>query len=420
MFFSSLNEIDVFSCTDMEQAWGKAKRNVVYTGEILSTLDCLRKPKKIKDDSPLDHNTIEMISNILIRGFPHSAYALHKKGRQEIMEEEWLDCEEEEIVGDVGSLNNEQREWEEEWLNEEFEELEELEELNEYELDERFSTLMNNFEDNFQPQPSEVVPDNFFHKQVVIKEILNNNIKNTNTNKNIEEKQQRFYNKNILINSDKAVEMCLNTCDQSSNVEWFEFRKNRITASRCYELYTYKMNENRNKKLNWELKIKKFLNPSNLNHVKSIAYGRLEEKNALKAYELETSNTVTNIGFLVHPNASYLGCSPDGLIPNKKLLLEIKCPISGKDLEYAEFLSQLKYLKLDKFGNYELKKLQYYAQIQLSLFILNYDSCDFVVYCKKDDKCFILNIKYDVTFTRNLTEKLEAVYFDNILPQLCN
>lgn len=58
----------------------------------------------------------------------------------------------------------------------------------------------------------------------------------------------------------------------------------------------------------------------------------------------------------VHPNASWLGCSPDGYIESSKTLIEIKCPVLGETECLEDFVHTIKYIRKNNNHIYELKK----------------------------------------------------------------
>lgn len=130
--------------------------------------------------------------------------------------------------------------------------------------------------------------------------------------------------------------------DQSGS-EWQEERRKRITASNAYNLFTYAMNKNPD----WQKKIGKLIIPNKYT-IENLEYGKRTEAEARKWYESVILQKVTILGLIVHPNASFLGCSPDGCIFREEKLIEIK----------------------------------YYGQVQLNLFLLNLQKCDFVIYSK--------------------------------------
>lgn len=229
----------------------------------------------------------------------------------------------------------------------------------------------------------------------------------------IDPDQQNFYSSQVVCDTRRSVMICLETVTQSSNEKWKFERRKRITASQCYGLFTYAKNKNPD----WGKKINSYINPKQIN-LKNFEFGKRNEVLAALAYSKQTGNIVTDVGFFVHPNESWCGCSPDGIVFSKKLLIEIKCPVIGQDKSFDEFATNLPYLVLID-GDYTLKrKHTYFAQIQFSLFILGLDSCDFVVYCQSDDKCLIINIRADHEFINQLKCTLKHIYFTYMLPML--
>jgi putative phage-type endonuclease len=82
-------------------------------------------------------------------------------------------------------------------------------------------------------------------------------------------------------------------------------------------------------------------------------YGQANEEGAIAEYYLETGNKVQPVGFMVHPDEDWAGCSPDGLI-NDDGGLEAKCPFGKrKEGELAPLAEQP----------------HYYAQVQFSLWV---------------------------------------------------
>lgn len=59
----------------------------------------------------------------------------------------------------------------------------------------------------------------------------------------------------------------------------------------------------------------------------ALQWGTEVEPFARESYELETGNSVEEVGFMEHPNFEFAGCSPDGLI-GVDGGLEMKCPKS--------------------------------------------------------------------------------------------
>jgi exodeoxyribonuclease (lambda-induced) len=64
-----------------------------------------------------------------------------------------------------------------------------------------------------------------------------------------------------------------------------------------------------------------------------MAWGVEQEPFAKEAFENKTGLIVTDLGFVDHPLIDHCGASPDGLVSDG-CLIEIKCPSTGRHLEY--------------------------------------------------------------------------------------
>lgn len=219
----------------------------------------------------------------------------------------------------------------------------------------------------------------------------------------------QFFKSHVMIDIEKGI--LISNFKQLSK-EWKRERKLRITASKCYEIFTYSNTFKTDEQ--WNKKIKNLLNPKHYVS-KPMQYGIDTEKLALAAYVRDTSATITSMGLVVHPTACWLGCSPDGVNIDKKILIEIKCPNLGQDLNLMDLKDNLTYLNKE----FKLKpKHMYYGQVQLNMFILNFKLCHFLIYSKVDDKCLCVEVDYDENFVRNMISKLTHTYFKRILPIL--
>lgn len=94
-----------------------------------------------------------------------------------------------------------------------------------------------------------------------------------------------------------------------------------------------------------------------------------------------------------------------------KILLEVKCPVLGKNHSIVNLVKEKKlpYIVLDG-EKYVLKPAhKYYSQVQLGMLVLNMDICHFVVFSK---------VSRDRKHMRDLLSRLQFVYFKKILPKL--
>lgn len=140
--------------------------------------------------------------------------------------------------------------------------------------------------------------------------------------------------------------------------EWFEMRKNMITASSAAAAIGEGHFENKK-----DFILKKCGKGKKFTGNKYTEWGVKYEQVATRLYELRTNTTIHEFGVLPHPTYSFLGASPDG-ISTKGVMLEIKCPYSRKITGIVPH--------------------HYWIQIQLQLEVCNLDVCDFLE-CKIEE-----------------------------------
>jgi putative phage-type endonuclease len=226
----------------------------------------------------------------------------------------------------------------------------------------------------------------------------------------IERVYEPFYNNKVKISLEAATDLNQNTSSQNT-VLWATERKLRITASSCYSIFTY----SKNKTTNWQ---KKYSDLHKGVTTSAMIYGKNTEAAAFSSYQKEEP-LVKRSGFCVNPTYPWLGCSPDGIVVEKRKLLEIKCPVKLKNEPFS--LEHCKFLEQSDSDNLSLKKKHvYYGQVQLGMFLMNCSSADLVIYSKFTDSHVTINIKYDYYFVLQLVETLNKVYFTVLLPIICN
>ena len=144
--------------------------------------------------------------------------------------------------------------------------------------------------------------------------------------------------------------------------EWRELRKGKFTSSNFGKLFTGKNLKSYNDYINtivFERLTGEVTESYTNNYMRR---GTELEPLARDEYELETFNSVTQVGF-VELN-EWVGGSPDGLVDDDGMI-EIKCPI------HTTFVSFLINGTIPK---------DYYWQMQGNLYICNRQWCDYVVY----------------------------------------
>ena len=217
------------------------------------------------------------------------------------------------------------------------------------------------------------------------------------------------------------------TRGQSTNVNWFTHRQQRLTASQFGRV----------------CKIRETTSPKNIvedihsskqkwsRTPASIQHGINNEPHAIKLYTKEKGPQcqVDACGLFVHPMHSWLVASPDGLVMDSvpsppQGLLEIKCLYAEDQKGYDPLRaceemgrnSQFYCTKDDK-GQLSLKANHaYYYQIQGQMAITGRHWCDFVVM----SACEIATqrIPFNQTFWNDCFIKLRHFYFTFVLPQI--
>lgn len=127
-------------------------------------------------------------------------------------------------------------------------------------------------------------------------------------------------------------------------------------------------------------------------------------------------------GILVNSNVPWIGYSPDAIVktPNQTFLVEVKCPFIGQQKEGIDFLKSVSFFSVNSTtGEVQMrKKHANYAQVQVGMLITNLPLAKMIIYCKKANGIFELDIPFDPEYTESLLARLRDVYFKRYLPFL--
>lgn len=112
--------------------------------------------------------------------------------------------------------------------------------------------------------------------------------------------------------------------------DWFADRCGKFTGSRFVDVLARSKKDGKPLKayydLIWQLVVERMTGqPSDSVDSFAMRWGREVEGYAREAYEFETGLIVAESGFIQHPEFTFAGCSPDGLV-GKDGGLEMKCP----------------------------------------------------------------------------------------------
>lgn len=225
----------------------------------------------------------------------------------------------------------------------------------------------------------------------------------------------------IKITHEQALKIEQSTRNQSDSKLWFKERKNRITASKIFDVYQWKRS--------FPQHADKFTcstRPVNSFLEKKFAHGRMYEAKAWDKYKEYMNDGVECVavfssGLVIDSNNCWLGCSPDAKIVHGNIfgIGESKCPEQHKycDIYDVSQTSETFMLFVNEQNKLDLRKTHStYFQIQCQLAVTGAHFCDLVVYTFKS--LAIIRIMYDDIFWNDVVTKVGDMYFKYILPKL--
>ncbi|XP_062701765.1 uncharacterized protein LOC109418287 isoform X2 [Aedes albopictus] len=349
--------VEYMTCTDSRQAWGRSKAEITqWRAKPVLQLCCVRKhPPVCSSEAPNKRELLQQEFNRILRASPNSAIQKHITGRELSVP-----------LPIAGPLN--------------------------------------------QPDVNVYVTRNELYELMMSVEQISN-IAEFDT-----DSIKHFYEKTVEKDDQTILDIAEETKDQRNDA-WYLHRSIRITASSCYDLFTY----TRNKNADWDRKIQQYLNPK-LIRSKALDYGKQTEQLALDCYMAKRNPLVKKSGFVVCLKEPWIGVSPDGIDASCNLLIEIKCPVSGEEHDLQWILDNCKatnvYLKKQESSLSLNKNHKYYAQVQLSMYVLGCNMCDFIVYSKLANDFLVVEIQFNEEYVRSLIGALKLVYFQFMLPQI--
>ena len=217
---------------------------------------------------------------------------------------------------------------------------------------------------------------------------------------NLHELVEMEYNMdNTMTNEPLTSYLVPGTCGQNIDDNWSNRRSVLITASIAKEVANSASQSTQMRILQRHLWRQDFHKNS------AIIYGIENESNARRDYEnalktLYPDVTVSETGLWVSLNQPEIGCSPDGLVTYtdeegqlESGLVELKCPyvlrnadpsnINQCKTELSKKQQSTFCCRFDDSDVYLKSTHAYYYQIQLQLFVLDLEWCDFVLWSAK-------------------------------------
>lgn len=167
---------------------------------------------------------------------------------------------------------------------------------------------------SFYKKNNNITDDEILSK-IKKKELENNNI-------SIEDVKTRL--KKISKYRKKLYELKKMPLVKQRTPEWFELRKNRLTASDMFDAITSSSLQLAKKKAGV------LIDEVNLNKVPAIKWGTMFEDMAMRCYSQRNDDIgINEFGLIPDKTLEHFGASPDG-ISELGIMIEIKCPYSRK------------------------------------------------------------------------------------------
>ena len=234
-----------------------------------------------------------------------------------------------------------------------------------------------------------------------------------------------------MVNNSDTSYLVPETVTQNDSAIWRNRRSFCITASIAKDVVQA------NSKISKKNILQNHLWGKDVLSTKAMCYGNENESNARNQYEIHMKTENSNIevretGFWVSINTPELGCSPDGIVRYigkdgeiEYGLLEIKCPYVFRDINPTDIQDCKRGLSRQQQTTFcckiledrlELKKThKYYYQVQLQIYILDFEWCDFVIWSKRG--IHIERIQRNESFIKDMIPKLLKFHHSILLPE---
>ncbi|KOB67839.1 hypothetical protein OBRU01_19204 [Operophtera brumata] len=220
--------------------------------------------------------------------------------------------------------------------------------------------------------------------------------------------------KNLEKSEEEKITIERATVLQRDSSEWLELRRQLLTASNFGKII--KKRDSTNASI-----VKALLYKRDLSHVSSIKHGVENENTALNQLSVQLNVDIQSCGLFIDPNIPYLGATPDGLIGEDKVV-EVKCPISvfhSKSVKEAVQMKKLPFYKLSQDKLIVNKNHDWFFQVQGQLHITRRKYCVFGIWVGENKPLQVEIIERDTEFFETkMLPKLNAFYFEHILPEL--
>ena len=158
---------------------------------------------------------------------------------------------------------------------------------------------------------------------------------------------------------------------QQRTEEWYVFRKNHLTGSNSWKIFSSQSSQNQLMYEKLEPPVKVDYTKPNLNDQQPMNWGHKYEPLSIMFYEYYNDVVVEDFGCIEHETIKCLAASPDGIVTSLKnngRMIEVKNPTTREITQ--------------------IPKMDYYVQMQLQMEVCDLEECDFVeTKFKEYDNC---------------------------------
>lgn len=201
----------------------------------------------------------------------------------------------------------------------------------------------------------------------------------------------------------ESLEIEAHTRLQSQSSLWHRLRNKRLTASVFKDIVV--------RQKDFDTLVDRLVSSKKI-QTAAMKHGLDHENDAAVEYSTHKLVNIRACGFVINPDAPFLGASPDRIVYdpselNSFGLLEIKCPLKDSYKESS-------FLKENGDGTYSLRQSHaYYTQIIGQLAITGLKWCDLCVWTKND--MHIERIHFCEAKWKEMFEKLCVFFFDHFM-----
>ncbi|XP_063389246.1 uncharacterized protein LOC134675025 [Cydia fagiglandana] len=229
-------------------------------------------------------------------------------------------------------------------------------------------------------------------------------------------KAKQDFLKNLEKSSAERERICRDTILQAGSSEWLELRRNILTASNFGRVVK------RRKNISCQNIVKDILYKKSIEHVSSIKHGKDHEADALQQLAHQEGVKIEPCGLYIDSVVPYFGATPDGLISDQKMIVEIKCPKSAYNIGLEKAIEEKKipFYKMNKDGVPQInKEHNWYYQIQGQLHVTQMQKCLFAIWLGANFPVKTETILRDDKFWKEKMERqLTEFYLDCLLPEI--